>query len=82
VQKVVTSRETLKYGMSSSKAHLPGRESFGGKLLNKNVFFNDAAVPFLDAPTPHRADDYFLPVSSSDPIFASSRFSHLLPGFE
>jgi hypothetical protein len=65
---VVTSREMLKHGTLSSKVHLPGRESVDGKLLNKNLFFNDAAVPFLDAPASHRPYDYFLHVSSSDPI--------------
>jgi len=53
--------------MSSSKAHLPGRDPVGGKPLNQNVFFKDAAVPFLDAPAPHRPCDYFLHVPSSDP---------------
>jgi hypothetical protein len=35
---VVTSREMLRHGISSSKVHLPGREPVGSKLLNKNVF--------------------------------------------
>jgi hypothetical protein len=52
----------------SSKVHLPGREPVGSKLLNKNVFFKDAAAPFLDAPAPYRPYDYFLHVSSSDPM--------------
>jgi NAD/NADP transhydrogenase beta subunit len=65
---VVTSREMLKHGIASSKVHLPGREPVGSKLLNKNVFFKDAAAPFLDAPASCRPYDYFLHVSSSDPV--------------
>ena len=33
----------------SKKVHLFGREPVSGKLLEKNVFFNDAAAPFLNA---------------------------------
>ena len=57
---------------SSMNDHLPGREPVGSKLLNKNVFFKDAAAPFLDALAPYRPCDYFLHVSSSDPNNAAS----------
>jgi hypothetical protein len=49
IQKCLFSQELAARLFASRKVHLPGWESFGGKLLNKNVFFNNAAVPFLDA---------------------------------
>jgi hypothetical protein len=33
----------------SGKAHLPGRQSVGGKLLEKNVFLSNTALLFLDS---------------------------------
>src|SRR3954467_2865283 len=35
--------------MSSSKAHVPGRESADSKLLKEHVFSDNAAAPFLDS---------------------------------
>jgi hypothetical protein len=46
---VVTSHETPKHGMSSSKDYLSGRQVTGGKLLEKNVFLSETALPFLDS---------------------------------
>jgi hypothetical protein len=55
--------------MPSEKVYLFGREAVGGKLLEKNVFFNGTAAPFLDDPASHQPCDYFLHVSSSNPHY-------------
>jgi hypothetical protein len=48
MRKVVTSRETPKHGMPSSKVHLLGREQVSRKFLGEQAFFDNPATPFLD----------------------------------